>query len=137
MSKSNTTENDFVKMVFLGTDPSWRTGGATLYLSLHTADPGEGGTQSSSECTYTPYARVAVSKDAAGWTVTGAQASNTADVIWPECTSGSETITHIGIGTASSGDGQLLYSGGLTGSRAVSAGIQPRIAATVLQVTED
>lgn len=29
MSKSNTTENDFVKMVFLGTDPSWRTGGAT------------------------------------------------------------------------------------------------------------
>lgn len=137
MSKSNTTENDFVKMVFLGDDPAWRAAGATLYLSLHTADPGEGGTQTSSECTYTPYARVGVSKDASGWTVSGAQAVNTADVIWPECTSGAETITHVGIGTAPSGAGQLLYSGALTGSRAVSAGIQPRIAATILQITED
>ena len=38
MSKSNTTENDFLKMVLQGTDPTWRAG-ASLYVALHTADP--------------------------------------------------------------------------------------------------
>lgn len=136
MSKANQTENDVISMVFHGDDPAWRAGG-NLYLSLHTADPGEGGVQTSSECAYTPYARVLVTKDAAGWNVAGPQATNATDIVWPECASGSETITHVGIGTAATGAGQLLYSGPLVAPRAVSAGIEPRIAASLLQITED
>ena len=40
-----------------------------LYISLHTADPGAAGTQATSECAYPPYARVAASRTAGGWTV--------------------------------------------------------------------
>ena len=136
MSKGNTTENDMVRLVFHGDDPSWRASG-NLYVSLHTADPGEGGNQTSSECAYTPYARVLVTKDVTGWNVTGPQATNAEDLIWAECASGSETITHVGVGTASSGAGQLLYSGPLVAPRAVSAGIEPRIATSLLQIVED
>ena len=38
MSLSNNAENDFLKCLLQGTDPSWRAG-ATLYLSLHSSDP--------------------------------------------------------------------------------------------------
>lgn len=40
MSLSNTTENATLKMHLQGTDPSYRAG-ATQYLALFTADPGE------------------------------------------------------------------------------------------------
>lgn len=42
MSMSNTTENATLKMHLQGTDPSYRAG-ATQYLALFTADPGESG----------------------------------------------------------------------------------------------
>lgn len=135
MSKSNTTENDVVKFMFNNVAmPSY---GSNLYLALHTADPGEGGDQTTSECTYTSYNRIAVSRDAAGFTVSGNLSSNTALVQFPTATGGSETITHVSIGTASSGAGQILYSGALNSSRAVSNGGQPQFAAGSLQITED
>lgn len=40
MSLSNIAENDFLKCLLQGTDPSWRAG-ATFYLALHSSDPGE------------------------------------------------------------------------------------------------
>lgn len=40
-----------------------------LYVSLHTADPGAGGDQTTNEAAYTSYARVAVARTVAGWTV--------------------------------------------------------------------
>lgn len=53
MSKGNTTENEFIKVAFLSNfDPSWRTN-ANLYISLHTDDPGEAGTQATNETAYT------------------------------------------------------------------------------------
>jgi len=136
MSLGNTTENDLGLLLFNATALSWNAA-TDLQVHLHVGDPGEGGTQGSSECAYTPYARVLVTKDVTGWNVTGPQATNAEDLIWAECASGSETITHVGIGTASSGAGQLLYSGPLIAPRAVSAGIEPRIATSLLQIVED
>ena len=137
MSKGNTTENDLIKVAFLNDyDPAWRTQ-ANLYLALHTADPGEGGGQNTSEADYTGYARVAVAKNAAGWTISGNQASNASLVQFPQCTGGSNTITHVSIGTAASGAGQILYSGALNASLNVSNLIQPQFAAGALVVTED
>lgn len=135
MSKGNATENDLMKFLFNETAmPAY---GSTLYVSLHTADPGEAGTQTTSEAAYTGYARVAVARTAGGWTVAANQAANTAEILFPECTGGSSTVTHVAVGTALSGAGQLLYSGALTASISISNLITPRFPAGTLVVQED
>lgn len=135
MSMSNTTENDVLKMMLQGTDPSWRAG-ATQWIALHTADPGEAGTATTSEATYTSYARVAVTK-ATGWTDGGATFSNAALVQFPQCTGGSNAITHFSVVTTSSGAGQILVSGALSATLNVATGIQPQFAIGDLDVTAD
>src|ERR1700754_4636755 len=72
-----------------------------LYLSLHTADPTAGGTQTSSETSYTGYARVTVARTSSGFTVSGNTVSLVANAAFGNCTSGTATITYVGIGTAS------------------------------------
>lgn len=136
MSKGNTTENDFLEYTFKATAFSWN-GNTNLYVSLHTADPGEGGNQTTSECAFGSYARQTVARSGSGWTVSGNTASNAATISFPECSSGSETVTHVAIGTASSGTGQILYSGSLSASRSVSSGITLQFAAGALDITED
>ena len=135
MSKSNTTENDVLKMALQGVDPSWRVA-ENLYCALHTADPGDAGTATTSEATYTGYARVAMVK-ATAWTDGGASFSNAALVQFPKCTGGTNTITHFSICTTASGAGQILYSGALSSSLAVSNNIQPQFGVGELVVTED
>lgn len=135
MSKSNVTENDLVKFIFNNVAmPSY---GSNLYLALHTGDPGEGGVQTSSECAYTNYTRILVSRDNAGWTVSGNQAVNTALVQFPQSASGPETATHFSVGTAFSGDGQILYSGILSASLVINNLVQPQFAAGSLVIQED
>jgi len=136
VSKGNTTENDILLKVFQATELSW-DGNTNLYVALHTADPGEAGNQQTSEATYTSYARVTVARDATGWDVVGNQASNDDLLQFPQCTGGSNTITHVSIGTAVSGAGQIIYSGALNASLDVSNLIQPQFAANALTITED
>lgn len=135
MSMSDTTENDILKMMLQGTDPAWRAG-ATQYVALHTADPGEAGTAITSEATYTSYARVAVTK-ATAWTDGGATFSNSGLVQFPQCTGGTNAITHFSIVTTASGAGQILVSGSLSATLNVSSGIQPQFAAGDLDVAAD
>jgi len=146
MSKSNTFENDLLQLIFNNVDIAdiGDAGGlqnsataGSLYLVLHTADPGEAGTATTSESAYGSYARVAVARTVGGWTVATNTATNAALAQFPECTSGSETITYVSITTASSGATKILYSGALTASRAISTGIQPQFAINALTVTED
>jgi hypothetical protein len=146
MSKSNTWENELLLLVFNNTTAAL-IGDATgivgsgvagsLYVSLHTGDPGEAGTQATNECAYTSYARVAVARSGAGWTVAGNAVTNAALVQFPQCTGGSETATYFAIGTASSGAVKYLYSGALSASLAISSGIQPQFAAGEIDGTED
>lgn len=146
MSKSNAFETSFLNHLFVnlaianigdasGLQPSATAG--SLYIALHTADPGEAGTQQTSEATYTSYARVAVARTVGGWTVAGASATNAALVTFPSCTGGTNTITHFSIGTASSGAGNLLFSGTISVALAVSTGITPEFAIGALTITED
>ena len=136
MSIGNTTENDICELLFKATALSWAAN-ANLFVSLHTADPGESGSQTTSEATYTSYARVTVARSGAGWTVAANQAVNAALVQFPQCTGGSNTITHAAIGTAVSGAGQIIVSGALSSPLAVSSGIQPQFAASALAFTLD
>lgn len=143
MSKGNTFENDILLLIFNATaianlaDNAGTSPLTNLYVSLHTADPGEGGNQTSNECAYTSYARVAVARSGSGWTVSGNTVSNAALIQFPQCTGSSETVTHVGIGTAASSTGKLLYKGALSASLAVSSGIQPQFAAGDLDIQED
>jgi hypothetical protein len=56
MSMSNTTETAALDMFLRGTDPSYRAG-ATQYLALFTADPGETASLAA-EATYTGKHRI-------------------------------------------------------------------------------
>lgn len=136
MSKGNQTETDVLAKFFNNTALPWDAI-TNLFVALHTADPGEGGSQTTSEATFTSYARVSVARTSGGWTVSGNQASNTALVQFPQCTGGSNVITHVSIGTLTSGAGQILYSGALNSSLTVSNLIQPQFAIAALAATED
>lgn len=142
MSKGNTFENDLLKLIFNGTTIANVADNATsspitnIWVSLHTADPGEAGNQSTSETNYGAYARVGVARTTAGWTVSTNSVSPAADITFPQATSGSATITHFAVGTASSGAGKILYSGTVTPNIAVSAGVTPRLT-TATAITED
>ena len=145
-SKSNDWETGVLDQLFLNSSvtlvgdaagllPSAAAG--SLYVSLHTADPGEAGSQTTNETAYTSYARVAVARTAGGWSRTGSTVSNVANVDHPNCTGlPGGNITHFGIGTDSSGAGRLLYSGDLTSPIVMGVGVIPRAEAGAITVTE-
>ena len=134
MSLSNTTENATLKMHLQGTDPSYRAG-ATQYLALFTADPGEAASLAA-EATYTGYARVALTKSSA-WTDGGSSFTNAALIQFGACSSGSNAITHFAVVDTSSGAVSQMISGALSATLNVSAGIQPQFAAGQLAITAD
>jgi hypothetical protein len=142
VSKGNTFETDFLKLIFqataiTGLAENHSSPNANVYVSLHTGDVGEGGDQTTLEASYTSYARVAVARTSGGWTVASGACENTAAITFPACTGGSNTITHFAVGTDSTGAGKVLYKGALTASLAVSSGITPEFAAGDLDITED
>ena len=144
MSKSNSLENGLLELLFKNTnfanvgDATGLRGSSTagsLYFSLHTSDPGETGDQTTNEIAYTDYARVAVARSGAGFTVTNDSVSPAANVSFPIGSGGSGTATHFGIGTASSGAGVLLYKGAITPNIVTGSGITP-ILTTATAITE-
>ena len=143
MPKSTATCNSILALIFNATawadiaenDTSSPIG--NLYLSLHTADPGVGNNQTTNETSYTNYARIAVARTTIGWDVpSGGATANAALAQFAQCGASGATITHVAIGTASSGAGTVLYAGALSSSLAVANGIQPQFAAGALDVTE-
>lgn len=131
MSKGNTFENDLLALIFNGSpianiaDNSGSSPLNSLYVSLHTADPGEAGSQTTNECTYSGYTRVAVARDGTGWTVTGNSVSPVNRIEFPEATGGTETATHVAIGTTFAAAGKILYYGQLSPSFPISSGVAP------------
>lgn len=107
----------------------------TWYIALHTASPGVGGSQNTSEAAYTSYARVAVTRSSGGWTISGANYQNDAAITFPTATGGSETESYFSIGTAATGAGQILLFGTVTTPLAVTTGVQPVFSAGALTGT--
>lgn len=145
MSKSNSLENSYLLLLGNNTnianigDATGLRGSTTagnFYLSLHTADPGEAGDQTTSEVTYTSYARVAVARTSGGLTVSTNTMSLAANAVFPAGTGGSGTAAYWGLGTASSGAGVLLYKGAISPTIATGNGVTPTLTAGTI-VTED
>lgn len=141
MSKGNNTENNILLLIFNAT--TWNdiaqndttSPAANLSVALHTADPGEAGTQLTNETAYTGYARVNVARTAGGWTVTGNSVSPTANIDFGECTaSPGAAITHFSVGTGVSNE--ILYKGTVTPNVTMAVGVIPRLR-TTSTITED
>lgn len=135
---SNYLENAIINWAFGNT--AMPTQLATVYVSLHTADPSETG---ASEVTGGNYARVAVA--AAGWTKNPsnpASATNAAEISFP--TSGTVTwsatagsgVTHVGIwDSAIGGSNNFLFGGALTTAKIVNVGDVFKFTANNLTIT--
>lgn len=142
MSKGNTFENDLLKLIFNATaianiaDNAATSPLTNLFVSLHMADPGEAGDQTTSEVAYTGYARVAVLRTSGGWTVTANSVSPNANIDFGKCTAGTATATHAAIGTSLTGAGKILYKGALSSPLSIATGVIPRIE-TGSTITED
>lgn len=147
MSLSNAAETALLSLLF-GNSNWANVGDATglrgsttagsFYISLHTADPGEAGSQSTSETAYTGYARVAVARSGAGFTIAGNQVSNAAAILFGTATASvGAAVTHFGIGTDISGAGNLILSGALGASYQPAVGNAPQFAAGALTATAD
>lgn len=135
MSFSNSAETSVLEQVFNGTALPWNSN-TDLYIALHTADPGEAGTATTSEATYGSYARIALTR-ATDFTVSGNSVSNTNLEAFAACTSGSNTITHASIVTTSAGAGTIIVRAALSSSITVTTGVQPQFAANALSFTLD
>lgn len=142
MAKANFLSNGFLNLVFQGTTITGIAQNTTtspvtsLYVSLHTLNPGAGGTQSTSEAAYTGYARVAVARTSGGWSTSSAQSvSPVAAITFPAATAGSETETFFSIGVATSGATSILYSGTVSPNIVVSNGVTPQLT-TATTITE-
>lgn len=101
--------NMFLEELLRNNPQTWPT---TIYVSLHTADPGEDG---SNEATGGSYVRKVGTFDAAASKAT----TNSADISFtsmPGC-----TVTHAGLWTAESG-GTFLWGGALAASKVVNSG---------------
>lgn len=141
MAKGTTFQNDLLKLIFQATAiANLAADGASpitsLYVSLHTADP-SAGNQNTSEAAYNAYNRVAVSRNAAGWTVTGNNCVNAGAITFPACTGGSANVTYVAIGKNNGGiAGNVYYAGALNAQLNISNGITPQFNASNLTVSE-
>ena len=141
---TNAFEDAILSLIFTNADAA-NIGDATglrgsstagvFYISLHTGEPGETGTQTTSEANYTDYARESVARSTAGWTVTSGTCDNDAAITFTVASGGSSSVTHFGIGSDASGTGNLFIYGATSGTLAVSTGITPEFAAGALDVS--
>ena len=148
MSATNLFEDDILDLIFTNVDApnvgdaaglqNSATAGS-LHISLHTGNAiGETSTiQTQSEAAYTGYARQAVARSTAGWTVASGTVDNDSAISFPTSTSGPETETDVGIGFALSGAGVLQFYGSLAADLVVNNGITPEFAAGALDVSLD
>jgi hypothetical protein len=147
MSKSDFLENALLKLIFNATaianiaDNAAASPLTNLFWSLHTADPGDAGTQATSETTYASYARVSVARTTGGMTAsTAGSTSPVANVTFPQATGPTlptvSSITNFAVGVASSGATNILYSGTVSPVINVSNGVQP-VLTTASTITED
>lgn len=133
MSFSDTTETAIMSLIFNATawanyaDNAAATPQTQIAVGLHTADPADTGTMSTSEVAYTSYARVNVNRNSGGWTVTGGSVSPAANIDFPAGTGGAGTVTHASTGKTGGGAAAILLKGTVTPNITTGNGITPRL----------
>ena len=133
MSMSNTTETAVLALIFNATgwanyaDNAASSPQTNVDCALHTADPGDTGTMTTSEAGYTSYARVSVARTSGGWTVGTGTVSPVANIDFPAGTGGSGTVTHFSTGKTGGGATAILFSGTVSPNIVTGSGVTPRL----------
>lgn len=133
MSFSNAAETAIMALIFNATawanmaDNAGTSPQTDIAVGLHTADPGEAGTMSTSETTYTSYARQSVARTSGGWTVTGGSVSPASNIDFPAGTGGSGTVTHFSVGRTGGGAAAIHMKGTVTPNIVTGTGVTPRL----------
>jgi len=143
MSKSNSTENSFLDLLY--SETAWAnvaqnnsTSPITdIAVAAHTSDPGEGGAQDTNEAGYTDYARVNVDRSG-GWTAaSGGSISPVATISFPPSGAAGSSLTHFSTGKTGGGATIIFHKGTVTPNIAIgAAGITPQFS-TASAITED
>ena len=147
MSATDVAENGLLSLIFENAnyanvgDATGLRGSSTagvFYASLHTSSPGETGSQTTNETAYTNYLRSggSIARSTSGWTVASGVADNDGAITYATGGVTGATITHFGLGSDSSGAGNLFFLG-TTSSLAVSSGVTPSFAAGALDNSLD
>jgi len=133
VSISNTTETAILKLIFQAVawgnyaDDAASSPQTNIHLALHTADPVDAGTQTTSEITYTSYARVNVARTTGGWAESSGTVTPVANIDFPAGTGGSGTATHFSTGKTGGGATAILWSGTVTPNIVTGNGVTPRL----------
>lgn len=138
---SNAFETDVLNLIFaavaianLATNAT-ASPATTITFALHTADPGEAGTQATSEATYGAYVRQTVARSAAGFTIASGSANLVANLSFPTSSGAGSTITFFSVGSGVSN--YMIASGTVTPNIPIgAAGVTP-ILTTATAITCD
>lgn len=128
-----TFANDELKLIYQATaianiaDNASSSPLTNIYASLHTGSPASGN-QQTSEVSYTGYARQAMARSSAAFTITGASMSFVNDVVFPVSSSGTPTVTHFALGSVVSATGKVIDSGTVTPNIVVSTSVAQTLA---------
>lgn len=144
MSASNAFETSLLGLIMTNVDAAnvgdaiglrGSTTAGVFWISL-TVSPGhtEAGDQTTNETVYTNYARQDEARNITQWTVTGDTCDNDNAIGFPTCGATGATLFGFGLGSASTGVGNLFLIGDLTATLAVSNGITPSFAAGALDI---
>jgi hypothetical protein len=134
MSASNALESATLDWALSGIDPAWRAG-ATGYLALVTGVSVDEAAPMTNECTYTGYARVAVTK-ATGWSGSGSTRNNANLIQFGKRTDAgaTQTATHAIWCDTASGAINMAIIIPLDDDLPISLNIRPQIEAGTLTV---
>lgn len=138
---SNAFETSLLALIFNATpiadiaDNDATTPATTLSVSLHSADPGEAGTMTTSEVAYSGYVRRTINRNSGGWVVTGDHVNPQANIDFAISGAAGATVGWFGIGTGVANN--LMLSGTVAPQIPIgAAGITP-ILTTATAITLD
>ena len=137
MSASDIAENAILDLILRATawgnvaDNAASSPLTNLHVALATADPGDAGTMSTSEVTYTSYARQNVARST-GWdAASGGVSALAANLDFPTGSGGSGTVTYMNVGKTGGGTVDSFFSGTVTPNIVTGDGIIPRLTTAI------
>lgn len=141
---SNAAEDAILNLIFRAVawaniaDNAASSPNTNVDTALHTGDPGDAGSMSTSEAAYTSYARAQVARTTGGFgAASGGSISPAANVDFPVSGASGSTITHFSFGKTGGGAAAIHAAGTVTPNIAIgAAGITPRLT-TATAVTLD
>lgn len=132
MTASNYLELEVLDHVLGGAD---YTRPATVYVGLHTADPGETG--ATGEVSGNNYSRASVTNNSTNWpAASGGSKSNGASITFATPSGSWGTVTHFSIWDAAT-TGNCLFKGALTASQTIGSGNAVSFGVGAITITAD